>query len=203
MGALKKIRNFRDWCPQPPNHMPTSRKIYANSFVIVLATTLICGISLSFLYLQATSSAVIQPPIIPSQPSNSTQTPSPTPSPTLTPTPTSYQPKEFHPSIPRLTPTPTLMPGLPSPPPAYLSLSMNPLTVQINEQVSGNITTNIHDFNATVTYINTQSGETKQMIVPCINHSGQFSVILTQTGSYSFIAEFENKDSNTVQISVS
>jgi hypothetical protein len=120
----------------------------------------------------------------------STPTPSSRLSPTLTPTPYA-------------TPTPTPMPGLPSPPPPYLSLSMNPLTIQINEQVSGNITTNIHDFNATVTYINTQSGETKQMIVPCINHSGQFSVILNQTGSYSFIAEFANRDSNTVQISVS
>jgi hypothetical protein len=198
MGALKKIRNFREWCPQPPNHMPPNKKIYANSVAIVLATTLICGISLSFLYLQLTSSAVVQPPIVPSQSSNSTQTPSPTTS--LTPTPTQLIPTNTRPS---LTPTPSPMPGLPSPPPAYLSLSMNPLTAQINEQVSGNITTNIHDFNATVTYINIQSGETKQMIVPCINHSGQFSVILTQTGSYSFIAEFANKDSNTVQISVS
>jgi hypothetical protein len=136
---------------------------------------------------------------------NDLQGPNPTPNPTVTTPSTSKPSPHVYTTLtptPYETPTPIPMPGLPSPPPAYLSLSMNPLTVQINEQVSGNITTNIHDFNASVTYINTQSGETKQTIVPCVNHSGQFSVILTQTGSYSFIAQFNGKQSNPILVTV-
>jgi hypothetical protein len=76
---------------------------------------------------------------------------------------------------------------------------MNPSTAHINQEVFGNITTNIHDFNATVTYSNAQTGEAKQIAVSCNNHSGQFSVVLTQAGSYSFVAEYISMQSNTIQ----
>lgn len=133
------------------------------------------------------------------------QGPNPTPNPTVSTPSTSKPSPHIYTTLtptPYATPTPTPMPTLPAPIPPYLSLSIYPSTAQINEEIFGNITTNIHDINATVTYCNTQTGEAKQIIVHCENKSGQFSMVFTQAGLYSFIAQFDGKQSNTILVTV-
>jgi hypothetical protein len=142
-----------------------------------------------------------------------------TPTPSTNPESSSNKPDTNMEIIPpTLTLTPSLIPS-PSPTeanllppfPGYhpsvplyiLSPSISPVTAHINEEIFGYITTNI-PINATVTYTNSQSGEAKQIIVPCNNTTGQFTVVLAQAGSYSFIAEYKNNyDSNIVQVNVS
>jgi hypothetical protein len=142
-----------------------------------------------------------------------------TPTPSTNPESSSNKPDSNIEIIqPTLTLTPSLIPS-PSPteanllppfpgyhpcvPLCILSLSISPVTAHINEEIFGYITTNI-PINATVTYTNSQSGEAKQIIIPCNSTTEKFTVVLAQAGSYTFIAESKNHfGSNIVQVNVS
>lgn len=41
MGLRRRFRDFRDWCPQPPNPLPTNLKRYSATIAVVLAVTVL------------------------------------------------------------------------------------------------------------------------------------------------------------------
>ena len=47
MGLRKRFKDFRDWCPQPPNRLPTKLKRYSIPIVAVLTAALIFSASFS------------------------------------------------------------------------------------------------------------------------------------------------------------
>jgi len=81
MGIGKR---FKDWCPQPPNRLPTRIRSYSVPIAIALAAALIFGMSYSLIASQsAMSQSLPQPPIVGATPESSDQinTPLPTPNP--------------------------------------------------------------------------------------------------------------------------
>jgi outer membrane protein assembly factor BamB len=61
MGVRKRIRKFRDWCPQPPDRLPTKLKRYSIPIAAVVTATLILSVSL-FVF---SSSLMPSAPIVP------------------------------------------------------------------------------------------------------------------------------------------
>ena len=58
MGLRKRFRDFRDWCPQPPDRLPTKLKHYSAPIAILLTVTLFAA-SFSIFY----SSSVFHPSV--------------------------------------------------------------------------------------------------------------------------------------------
>ena len=82
MGMRKRIKGLRNWCPQPPDRVPTKLKTYSAPIVVVLAATLIFGISFTLLSSQFTmNQSLSKVPVIETPTENFTQ-PSPSPTPT-------------------------------------------------------------------------------------------------------------------------
>lgn len=69
MGVRKKIKDFRDWCPQPPDHLPAKLKRYSIPIAAVFTMTVI--FSLSFFVF---SSGLMSHPIVPVVPLANEQT---------------------------------------------------------------------------------------------------------------------------------
>jgi parallel beta-helix repeat protein len=65
MSIRKRLKDFRDWCPQPPNHFPSKLKHYSAPIAILLTVTLFAA-SFSMFY----SSSVFHPsvPLAPALP---------------------------------------------------------------------------------------------------------------------------------------
>ena len=61
MGVRKRIREFRDWCPQPPDRLPAKLKRYSMPIAAAVTATLILSISL-FVF---SSSLMPSVPIVP------------------------------------------------------------------------------------------------------------------------------------------
>ena len=61
MGLRKRFRNFRDWCPQSPDRLPTKLKRYSMPIAAVVTATLILSVSL-FVF---SSSLMPSAPIVP------------------------------------------------------------------------------------------------------------------------------------------
>ena len=83
MGIRKRIKDFRNWCPQTPDRLPTKLKSYSAPIAVVLAATLIFGVSFSLLSSQFIfSHSVPQIPVVEQPTDNSSQpSASPTPAP--------------------------------------------------------------------------------------------------------------------------
>ena len=65
MGLRKRLKDFRDWCPQPPNPLPAKLKQYSVPIVILLTVTLFAA-SLSIFYSSSLFPASVpQMPAIP------------------------------------------------------------------------------------------------------------------------------------------
>ena len=45
MGIRKRLKDFRDWCPQPPDRLPTKLKRYSVPIAAVVTATLILSVS--------------------------------------------------------------------------------------------------------------------------------------------------------------
>jgi hypothetical protein len=60
MVGRKRFRDFRDWCPQPPDRLPTKLKRYSMPIAAVLTATLIFSVSF-FVF----SSSLISNPTVP------------------------------------------------------------------------------------------------------------------------------------------
>jgi hypothetical protein len=60
MGLRKRFRDFRDWCPQPPDRLPTKIKRYSMPIAAVFTVTLIFSVSF-FVF----SSSVMSHPSLP------------------------------------------------------------------------------------------------------------------------------------------
>jgi hypothetical protein len=86
VGLRERIKFFKDWCPQPPDRLPTKQKSYSLPIVVVVAASLIFGVSLLLLSSQYTlNQTVPKVPIINTQSDNSSQLlPSPTSTPQIT-----------------------------------------------------------------------------------------------------------------------
>jgi len=83
MGVRKRIRDFKDWCPQAPGLLPTKLKSYSAPIAVVLAATLIFGFSFSLFSSQFTLYHDLpKVPVIQTPPENSSQLLS-SPTPTL------------------------------------------------------------------------------------------------------------------------
>lgn len=79
MGIRKRIKDFRNWCPQPPDRLPAKLKSYSAPIAVVLAAALIFGVSFSLFSSEFTfNHTVPQVPVIET-------TPKPSPTPTATP----------------------------------------------------------------------------------------------------------------------
>ncbi len=63
MGVRKRFRDFKDWCPQPPDRLPTKLKRYSMPIAAVVTATLI--LSVSFLVF---SSSLLSNPYAPIEP---------------------------------------------------------------------------------------------------------------------------------------
>ncbi len=61
MSLRKRFRDFRDWCPQPPDRLPTKLKRYSMPIAAVVTATLI----LSVTFLAFSSSLMPSAPIVP------------------------------------------------------------------------------------------------------------------------------------------
>ena len=61
MGVRKRLKDFRDWCPQTPDRLPTKLKRYSMPIAAVVTATLILSISL-FVF---SSSLMPSAPIVP------------------------------------------------------------------------------------------------------------------------------------------
>ena len=82
MGMRKKIKEIRNWCPQPPDRLPTKLKTYSTPIAVILVATLIFGISFTSLSSQLTLNQPLpKVPVIETPTENLTQ-PSPSPTPT-------------------------------------------------------------------------------------------------------------------------
>ena len=46
MGLRKRFRDFRDWCPQPPDRLPSKLKRYSMPIAAAASVTLILSVSL-------------------------------------------------------------------------------------------------------------------------------------------------------------
>ena len=88
MGMRKRIKEIKNWCPQQPDRLPTKLKTYSTPIVVVLATTLIFGISFTLLSSQfAINQPISKVPLIETPVENFTQpSPSPSPTPIIIPT---------------------------------------------------------------------------------------------------------------------
>jgi outer membrane protein assembly factor BamB len=75
MSIRKLIRNFRNWCPQPPTPLPTKIKRYSMPIAAIVTATIIFSISFSIFSLSLVSHSSV--PIIPLAiaPSSTTSTP--------------------------------------------------------------------------------------------------------------------------------
>ena len=60
MGLGRRFRDFRDWCPQPPDRLPTRLKQYSLPIAAVLTATLILSVSF-FVF----SSSLMSHPLLP------------------------------------------------------------------------------------------------------------------------------------------
>jgi hypothetical protein len=60
MGLRKRFRDFRDWCPQPPAHLPSKLKQYSAPIAIVLTATLLAASFSIFYYSYQASSSLPQ-----------------------------------------------------------------------------------------------------------------------------------------------
>jgi len=63
MGLGRRFRDFRDWCPQPPDRLPTRLKQYSLPIAAVLTATLILSVSF-FVF----SSSIMSNPYVPIEP---------------------------------------------------------------------------------------------------------------------------------------
>ncbi len=72
MGVHKRLKDFRDWCPQPPDRLPAKLKRYSMPIAAVVTATLILSVSL-FIF---SSSLIPSVPIVPlvSAPASATPT---------------------------------------------------------------------------------------------------------------------------------
>jgi hypothetical protein len=100
MSLRKRLKNFRDWCPQPsPTRLPAKLKSYSVPLAAVIVATVALGVFLSLPSLQKIPTQPV-PQLPQNLPENSTQ-PLPTPTPTV--------------ATPTTTPTPTSPPAPPPP----------------------------------------------------------------------------------------
>jgi len=61
MGLRKRLRDFRDWCPQPPGRLPTKLKRYSMPIAAAVMATLILSVS----FFVFSSSLISSVPIVP------------------------------------------------------------------------------------------------------------------------------------------
>jgi hypothetical protein len=105
MGIRKRIRDFKDWCPQPPSHLPVKLRNYTVPIAVVLAAALAFGVFLSLSNMQnVPTQPAPQLPNLQTSSMNSTQPLStPTPTAPATPTPTSTPPVTSPPTLTQVT----------------------------------------------------------------------------------------------------
>lgn len=86
MGVRKILKDFRNWCPQPPNPLPSKLKRYSAPITVLLTVTLLAATFTALVLIYPIIRPVPQAPALP------LTTPTSTPTLTSTPTPTTTSP---------------------------------------------------------------------------------------------------------------